>query len=113
MDYWPKHSDDPVLWHPRQEAYSKHFFELEDGTLHPLTATGAFTIKRLRLNRFPLVAHRLRKQQHIQEIRLLTRYKETIELLEKMHNQQSELMVEQKQLLREYKNWLSFLLKKT
>jgi hypothetical protein len=78
----------------------------------PLTAMGAFTIQSLILNRFPLVAHRLRKQQHTQEIRLLTRYKATIELLDKMHNQQSELMEEQKQLLREDKKWLLFLINK-
>lgn len=50
LDYWPMHADDPALWNPRREPASLHFLELDDGTLQPLTTTGAFTLKRLRLN---------------------------------------------------------------
>ncbi|MEN8217598.1 MAG: HNH endonuclease [Pseudomonadota bacterium] len=112
LDYWPRHLGEPVLWNPHDEPRSKHFLELEDGILHPLTSKGAFTLKRLRLNRPPLVAHRLRKLQRAEEMRLLTRYQEIIELLEKMHSQLSELMKEQKKLLKEDKKWLALLLKK-
>src|SRR3990172_3807127 len=34
-DYWPQLSDDPLLWNPRSESALKHFFQLEDGRLHP------------------------------------------------------------------------------
>jgi len=43
MDYWPVHPDNVSLWNPRQERFSQHFLELDDGTLHPLTAIGIFT----------------------------------------------------------------------
>lgn len=107
LDYWSTHANDPVLWNPRHEPHSKHFLELKDGTLHPLTPTGTFTLKRLRLNRSPLVAHRLQKRQHTEEMSLLTRYQNTIELIEKMHIQLSELIGEQQKLLKEQKRLLT------
>lgn len=61
LDYWPETPDKPMLFNPRVENFQNHFFRLDDGTLYPLTATGTFTLKRLRLNRPPLVATRLRK----------------------------------------------------
>lgn len=61
LNYWQEQPSDPILWNPRTEAFSEHFLQLEDGILHPLTATGQFTIKRLRLNRPPLVAYRLKQ----------------------------------------------------
>jgi len=110
LDYWPTHPDDPVLWNPRREAAAKHFLELDDGTLHPLTAVGAFTLKRLRLNRPPLVAYRMRKRQQAEEIRLLTRYRELVQLLEQLNTQLSALMEEQRQLLEEQRELLRLLL---
>jgi hypothetical protein len=101
LDYWPAQPDDPSLWDPRRESASQHFFEMDDGTLHPLTAVGAFTLKRLRLNRPPLVAYRLRKRQRAEEVRLLTRYREIVQLLEQLNTQLSDLMEEQRQLLGE------------
>jgi hypothetical protein len=111
LDYWPTKPDDPLLWNPRCEPASQHFLELDDGTLHPLTAVGAFTLKRLRLNRPPLVAYRLRKRQQAEEIRLLTRYRETVLLLERLNTQLSDLMEEQRQLLWEEWELLRLLLR--
>lgn len=110
LDYWPTHPDDPVLWNPHREPAYQHFLELDDGTLYPLTATGAFTLKRLRLNRPPLVAYRLRKRQQVEEIRLLTRYREIVQLLERLNTQLSALMEEQRQLLEEQRELLRLLL---
>ena len=110
LDYWPTQPDDPVLWNPHRESASQHFLELDDGTLHPLTATGAFTLKRLRLNRPPLVAYRLRKRQQVEEIRLLTRYREIVQLLERLNTQLPTLMEEQRQLLEEQRELLRLLL---
>lgn len=53
LDYWPVRAGDLPLWNPRQNNASKHFIELDDGKLYPLTSIGTFTINRLRLNRPP------------------------------------------------------------
>ncbi len=110
LDYWPTQPNDPVLWNPRREPASQHFLELDDGTLHPLTAAGAFTLKRLRLNRLPLVAYRLRKRQRTEELRLLTRYRDLVQLLEQLNTQLSAHMEEQRHLLEEQRELLRLLL---
>ena len=110
LDYWSTHPDEPSLWNPRREPVAQHFLELDNGMLHPLTDTGAFTLKRLRLNRPPLVAYRLRKRQQAEEIRLLTRYREMVQLLEQLNTQLSVLMQEQRQLLEEQRELLRLLL---
>ena len=50
-DNWPAQPGNLALWNPRREPAETHILVLTDGTLHPLTATGAFTLQRLRLNR--------------------------------------------------------------
>jgi hypothetical protein len=108
-DYWPAHPEEPSLWNPRREPAAQHFIELDDGTLHPLTPTGAFTLQRLRLNRPPLVA-RLRRRQQVEETRLLTRYRNLVRLLESLQTKLSVLMEEQRELLEEQRNLLKLLL---
>jgi hypothetical protein len=110
LDYWPTQADNLALWNPRQEPASQHLLELDDGTLHPLTPVGVLTIKRLRLNRKPLVAYRLRKQEQAEETRLLNRYRELVELLEQLNRQMSELMEEQQDLLKEQRDLLRLIL---
>ena len=110
LDYWPMDPDDPSLWNPRREPFSQHLLNLDDGTLHPLTPTGAFTLKRLRLNRPSLVAYRLRKQQRAEETRLLTRYRDSVQLLEQLHTQFAVLVEEQRNLLEEQQELLRLLL---
>jgi len=110
LDYWQTRSADPVLWNPRLEPFSKHFLELANGTLFPLTPNGAFTLKRLRLNRAPLVAHRLRKRQQEEQLRLLNRYRELVQLLEQLNSQLAVLTNEQHQLLDEQRELLRLLL---
>jgi hypothetical protein len=110
LDYWPTHPDEPSLWNPRREPAAQHFLELDDGTLYPLTPVGAFTLRRLRLNRPPLVAYRLRRRQRAEEIRLLTRYRDLIQLLDHLHAQLSVLMEEQRELLEEQRELLRLLL---
>jgi len=112
QDYWPATPDDPSLWNPRDTPFSQHFHLLDDGTLYPRTATGAFTLKRLRLNRAPLVTHRLSKLQRAEEIRLLTRYRDLVRLLEQLHEQIAKLTQEQQVLLKEQQKLLKLLLRK-
>ena len=110
LAYWPTHSPDPSLWNPRQEPASTHFLELDDGTLQPLTTSGAFTLKRLRLNRPPLVAHRLRKQRQAEDARLLTRWRDLVESLQRLHVQLSTMADEQRRLLEEQRELLRLFL---
>ncbi len=110
LDYWSMQPDEPSLWNPRREPAAQHFLELDDGTLHPLTDEGAFTLNRLRLNRPPLVAYRVQKRQQVEEIRLLTRYREMVQLLEQLNTQLSVLTEEQRHLLEEQRELLKLLL---
>lgn len=72
--------------------------------------TGTFIVKRLRLNRPPLVANRLKKIRKIEERRLLKKYENLAYLLEQMLSQQTELIEEQQKLLREQYKLLNLLL---
>ena len=58
-DFWP--ANNPLttpqrLLHPKRDDLSQHLGETSDGQVVALTATGAFHLERLRLNRPPLVA---------------------------------------------------------
>lgn len=112
QDYCPARADDLALWNPRQEAASVHFLELDNGKLLPLTPIGEFTIKRLRLNRSPLVAHRLSKRRKTEEIRLLKQYKDLVQLLGQLNEQLATLVEEQQKLLEEQRELLRFLLRR-
>lgn len=110
LSYFPESSQHPVLWNPRKSPFSNHFIELDDGTLHPLTPTGEFTLARLRLNRAPLVAYRQRNRKQTENLRLLNRYRELVQLLEQLNTQLAELSVEQNHLLEEQQRLLKLLL---
>jgi len=86
------------------------FFELENGTLSPLTDVGAFTVRRLRLNRPPLIAHRLRRRVQAEEARWLARYRDLVEVLKQLNRQQAAGLVEQQQFLEEQRELLLRLL---
>lgn len=110
LDYWPEAAVDPELWNPREEPISFHFLELSDGTLHPLTSKGAFTLRRLRLNRQPLVAHRQQKRSQEARDTLLARHANLIQALDRLLAQQALLMEEQQLLLEQQRALLRFLL---
>lgn len=110
LDYWPSVPGDAKLWNPRLEPRDVHFLELEDGALHPLTTTAAFTIQRLRLNRFPLIAYRLRRRKRREEARLLAQYEELLQLQEQLQRQVIAIAQEQQRLLEEQKRLLALLL---
>jgi hypothetical protein len=108
-DYWPAQASDPALWNPRQEPITVHCLLLADATLHSLTPTGRFTIARLRLNRTPLVAYRLRRQLQAGELRLLQQYREVIAALEHLQRQHALLLEEHRALLAEQQRLLRLL----
>jgi hypothetical protein len=67
-------------------------------------------LKRLRLNRPPLVAYRVRKQFETEEYRLLARYRNLVAVLEQLHQQQVALLEEQQRLLAEQRRLLQLLI---
>ncbi len=99
-------ADDAELWNPRTDAFEHHFVVLLAGDLLPLTATGEFTARRLRLNRPQLVMRRLLRQRANEELQLLDRYREIVLLLENLLRQKTGLVAEQRRLLEEYKRLL-------
>jgi hypothetical protein len=109
-DYWPTHEHEPRLWNPRQDTFTSHLLTLADGTLYPITPIGAFTLRRLRLNRPPLVAHRLRQYHRSEEQRLLARYRDLVTVLEQIQTQQVIFLEEQRKLLEEQQALLKLLL---
>ncbi|MEM8637826.1 MAG: HNH endonuclease [Cyanobacteria bacterium P01_G01_bin.54] len=112
LDYWPSTPTDPALWNPRQESRKQHFRLLENGELCPLTPTGEFTLRRLRLNRPLLIKYRLSKKSERDKKALLAHYQEMVELLTEISIKQAQLMNEQQDLLREQTDLLRILLKK-
>lgn len=65
-DYWPSPEEEAAghfVLHPQRHDVSLHLRENEaTGELEPLTLTGAFHVRLLRLNRPPLLAHRLARR---------------------------------------------------
>lgn len=111
LAYFPSTPGKENLWNPRFEPFSLHFIESENGVLLPLTTTGAFTITRLRLNRPPLVAHRLRKQKQLENLRLFEHYQELLQLQQQLNDQLSSLADEQRKVLAEQQQILKLLLR--
>lgn len=109
-DYWPESEDESPLWNPRHDARNIHFLLLADGRLHPLTPIGQFTIQRLRLNRSPLVAHRLQKIRQEEERRLLEQHQEALSVSLQLHRQRQRLLAEQQNLLEEQRSLIQLLL---
>lgn len=108
--YWPTDARDESLWNPRRNRKSAHIVDLSDGILAPLTASGAFTVRRLRLNRPALVAYRRRNREQSEAQRLIEQYQETVAVLEQLHQYQLHLLDEQRLLLDEQHALLRILL---
>jgi hypothetical protein len=108
--YYPSQSSDPSLWNPRDDLAALHFLPLADGTLHPKTAIGSFSIRRLRLNRPQLVAYRLHRRERAEQARLLAYYRELQRDLVQLYRQQAILLDEQRGLLAQQQALLKLLL---
>lgn len=98
-NYWPQKPTDLFLWNPRFEPANSHFLLLDNGQLHPLTLVGDFTIKRIRLNRLPLIAHRLHKKEEAETVRLLEQYQKLMAVINQLNLQSLRLVDEQAELL--------------
>lgn len=109
-DYWPAQQSDPVLWNPRGGPANDHWLMLANGALHGLTPIGVFTIKRLRLNRAPLLTYRVRRSAAAEERQLLQRYRELVASLEQLREQQFALLMEHGSLLAHQRELLKLLI---
>jgi hypothetical protein len=109
-DYWPVEATASRLWNPRAESSDRYFVQLHDGMLLPLSATGGFTIERLRLNRPPLLQYRKQRQLASKQQRLAQRISEIVRLLESLHEQQETLLREQQLLLQLQQRLLEILI---
>ena len=110
QDYWPSQPEDPSIWNPLAEPATTHFVEAESGELLPLTQTGSFTLKKLRLNRPPLIAYRQNRRQQAEETRQLNQYKELVQLAEQANQQLLVQTEEQQKLLKEQRDIINHLL---
>lgn len=109
-DYWPASAANSVLWDPRSDGFDQHFLLVASGSIEPLTAKGAFTIKLLRLNRPRLIEHRRRKQQEAMRVRLLSQIRKLMQSYEHLTEQQTIAIEEQHRLLVEQAELLRILL---
>jgi hypothetical protein len=93
-DFWQLGSNCRIL-HPLREDVAAHIVEREDGTLMALSETGAFHIKKLHLNRPPLVAYRrergLLEADHLTKQDLLQRLREMEDQLRTLTTQLEQL----------------------
>ena len=105
-DYW---AEDSKLFNPRKDNRAEHFWFSESGKLLPLTETGEFTIKLLRLNRQPLVTKRWQDFQKLEERQILEQTQKAVETLLQLNRQQRELLKQQRNLLEEQRRLLEFL----
>lgn len=63
-DFWADSTAEKRLLHPQQDDLTLHLRQESDGLLTGLTETGKFHLKRLRLNRPPLVALRRARMEN-------------------------------------------------
>ena len=63
-DFWAASIDEKRLLHPQRDDLTLHLRQDSDGLLAALTETGKFHLKRLRLNRPPLVALRRTRMEN-------------------------------------------------
>ncbi|MFN7944816.1 MAG: HNH endonuclease [Blastocatellia bacterium] len=108
--YWPEQLDEQTLWNPRNEPASLHFVADENGTLNPLTSTGALTIRLLHLNRQPLIDYRLKARLQSRQTELLNSYRGFMQLSADLLARQAELLNEQQEVLLRQQSLLEKLL---
>lgn len=108
-DYFAETDFDQNIFNPRTDLTENHFFFFINGQVHHLTETGAFTIRRLRLNRKPLVENRRQKQIQMEGCLQAEHYQTLVELLMQLSQQQSEMLEAQQKLLESQQKLLRML----
>ncbi len=81
------------------DPFSRHFLQLDDGTLRSLSQKGAFSLQLLHLNRLPLVEYRHKQQREIADAQSMTRLQALVRIYEQLLEQQSQLILDQRMLL--------------
>ena len=82
-DFWQLESIHRII-HPLRDNMGSHLVQEADGTLRPLTETGAFHIERLHLNRTQLVQYRRARKALRDETKRKAIHVNRIETLEEM-----------------------------
>jgi len=108
-DFWPEESDARPIWNPHHEPASEHLFELDDGRILALTEIGRETVRRLRLNRAPLVDARMRKRRSSARNALISRLAEVTASLARTQRDRADLAFEESALLEEQQRILEAL----
>jgi|SRR5579884_401454 len=80
-DFWQPTSSRRIL-HPLKDDLAEHLIEQEDGTLRPLSETGAFHIEKLHLNRPQLIEYRCDRRRLEAARQAQTRLLERLQRLE-------------------------------
>ena len=109
-DYWTTDSAFPRLWNPRNDSFDEHFWLSNNGKIFALTETAALTIKKLRLNREPLVKHRRQKAEQIARREQIKHLRDAAQLLRRTNEEQTNLLKEQQKVLSEQQQLLKILL---
>jgi hypothetical protein len=100
-DFWPLPNTETRLLHPQRDALDEHMRLSPDDHLQPLTPTGAFHIRRLRLNRPQLVALRQARRRTMQNIVRLTELEtQVVELRREIVSLESQLVILLEQIRR-------------
>lgn len=108
-DYWAD-AESTRLWNPRDESFDEHFWLSNNGKIFALTETAALTIKKLRLNREPLVKHRRQKAEQTAQREQIKHLRNAAALLRRTNEEQANLLKEQRKVLSEQHQLLRILL---
>jgi hypothetical protein len=109
-DYWPTTQKEIALWNPRSDARDTHMLLLTDGTLYATTEVGAFTLRRIRLNREALVINRRKRQDQQEERRILEELQSFVQLQARLQQHHARLLEEQQALLEQQRALMNLLL---
>lgn len=100
-DFWSLPNSETRLLHPQRDALDEHMQLSPDDHLQPLTSTGAFHIRRLRLNRPQLVALRQARRRATQNIARLTELEtQVVELRREVVSLEGQLAILLEQIRR-------------
>jgi hypothetical protein len=100
-DFWSLPDTETRLLHPQRDALDEHMHLSPHDHLQPLTPTGAFHIRRLRLNRPQLVALRQARRRAAHNIaRLIELETQVVELRREIVSLEGQLVILLEQIRR-------------
>ncbi len=110
-DYWTETENTLAIFNPRQHSATEHFSVAPDGIIYAVSEIAEFTIRRLKLNRPPLVAHRRKINQQISDRKFFERTQEANKLLAQTNEELQRVVEEQQKMLEEQQRLLKTILR--